>query len=109
VGKEANASNDRSLDRVFSGKVAIIRNDHNPGTSGRVPRDKRNEERVSIRMRDRRASYPDCRAAGRARMVGVFVASRGQATPIHATETYQASPACRAFVRGEKLVGGKTW
>jgi hypothetical protein len=47
-------------------------------------------------------------------MIGVFVASGGQDTPIHATEShatesYEASTACRKFVRGEKLVEGKKW
>jgi hypothetical protein len=42
-------------------------------------------------------------------MVGVFVASGGQDTPIHATESYEAFTACWKFVRGEKLVEGKKW
>jgi hypothetical protein len=42
-------------------------------------------------------------------MVGVFVGSGGQDTPIHATESYEAFTACCKFVRGEQLVEGKKW
>jgi hypothetical protein len=57
-------------------------------------------------MRERPAFYPDCRATGRARMVNVFVASRGQHTPVRATESYKTFIAWWKFVRGEQLVEG---
>jgi hypothetical protein len=68
--------------------------------------DKLDEERLSMRMRERRASYPDCRATGRARMVGVFVASGGRDTSIYATESDEAYTVGRQFVR---IVPGKKW
>jgi hypothetical protein len=60
-------------------------------------------------MRECRASYPDCRATGRARMIGVFVTLGGQDAPIHATGSYEALIACWKFVSGEQLVEGKKW
>ena len=72
-------------------------------------RNERDEERVSIRMTECRASYPDCLATGRARMVGVFVALGGQDAPIHATESYEALTACWKIVSDEQLVEGQKW
>jgi hypothetical protein len=108
VAMEANASTDRSLDRSF-GQSHDKRNDLNLGASGRVLRDKWDEERLSMRMRECRGSYPDCRATGRTRMIGVFVVSGGQDIPIQAAESHEAFTACWRFVRGEKLVQGKKW
>jgi hypothetical protein len=39
-------------------------------------------------------------------MANVFVASRGQHTPVRATESYETFTACWKFVRGEQLVEG---
>jgi hypothetical protein len=86
-----------------------VKNDLNLGAGGRGPRDKLDEERLSARMRKFRASDPDYRAKGWARMVGVLVASGGRDLPSQAAETYEASAACWKFGRGEKLVEGKKW
>jgi hypothetical protein len=47
--------------------------------------------------------------AARFLALAVAIGSRGQDTPIHATESYQAFTACWKFVRGGQLVEGERW
>jgi len=41
--------------------------------------------------------------------LAVAIGSRGQDTPMHATESDEALIAARNFVRGEQLVEGGKW